>query len=81
MNEIQIILFAWLFIGFISALMAMPLGKGRGGCRPLMVRILLGPFGLFWAYAAKEDAATHEADANLQRGMKKRLFCADRNKN
>lgn len=65
----------WLLFGLISAAVAS--GKGRSGCGFFAAGVLLGPFGLLWAFAANEDVATTEA-RDVSTGTKKKCpYCAE----
>ena len=69
----------WLLFGFISAMVAS--GKGRSGCGFFTLGVLLGPFGLLFAFAAKEDVSTTEKKAVSTGKSKKCPYCAEIIKN
>ena len=52
-------------------------GKGRSGCGFFILGVLLGPFGLLFAFAANEDVAETERK-DVSTGTKKKCpFCAE----
>ena len=71
----MVYVFIWFLFGFISAMVAS--GKGRSGCGFFIIGILLGPFGLLFAFAANEDVAETERK-DVSTGTKKKCpFCAE----
>ena len=71
----MVYVFIWFLFGFISAMVAS--GKGRSGCGFFILGVLLGPFGLLFAFAANEDVAETERK-DVSTGTKKKCqFCAE----
>jgi hypothetical protein len=65
----------WLLFGFVSAMVAS--GKGRSGCGFFAAGVLLGPFGLIWAFAASPDRPKVEEMAINSGDSKKCPMCAE----
>ena len=71
----MVYVFIWFLFGFISAMVAS--GKGSSGCGFFILGVLLGPFGLLFAFAANEDVAETERK-DVSTGTKKKCpFCAE----
>ncbi len=71
----MVYVFIWFLFGFMSAMVAS--GKGRSGCGFFILGVLLGPFGLLFAFAANEDVAETERK-DVSTGTKKKCpFCAE----
>jgi hypothetical protein len=75
-NKMEIfIVFAWLFCGIISAMIAS--NKGRSGCGWFIIGILLGPLGFAVALLPKID---DKGDMKSETGpgdTKKCTYCAE----
>lgn len=65
----------WLLFGIAAAMIAQK--KGRSGCGFFALGILLGPFGLLFAFLAGSDAKEIEKKAVDAGEMKKCPYCAE----
>lgn len=69
------LLLIWLLFGIAAAIVASQ--KGRSGCGFFALGILLGPFGLLFAFLAGSDAKEVERKAVETGDMKKCPYCAE----
>jgi hypothetical protein len=65
----------WLLFGIVSAMIAS--NKGRSGCGFFVLGILLGPFGILFALAARRDRTNVEQAAVRSGDVKKCPHCAE----
>ena len=63
--------FAWLFFGIVSAIVAS--NKGQSGCGYFALGVFLGPFGFIFALISKDRSD----EAALGLSTKKCPFCAE----
>lgn len=68
-------LIIWLLFGVASAVIAS--NKGRSGCGFFALGILLGPFGLLFAFISSSDPTVVEKNAVNSGQMKKCPHCAE----
>jgi double zinc ribbon protein len=66
---------SWLLFGVVSAVVAKK--KGRSGCAWFALGVVLGPFGLILAFAARPQDGQYDVVAPEPRPLEKCPYCGE----